>query len=513
MSKKQKLTNSQRDGVQYRRAKTWQIALSQMYGAAQMCFYMLMTYATYIGNQNFGILVAVTGVIMTVSRLFDGVTDPICAYIIERFNSKRGKIRIFLMLGWLVMALATTAMCNWGAGHLSGVAGTIFFIVCYLVYIIGYTLAGVSAAIIGNVMTDDPSQRPVLSVWSTVYSYLTPTAISVVSMLMLLPKYNSQISTPFLAEFNILVVLLALVFYVLACIGVSPYDKPENFAGISSKKKTGEGDSGKPGLRDMLALIKENKELQRYMMAACSDKLAQTIGGASVVTTMLYGILIGNMSISSVISAIAMLPSIIFAIIGARLAGKHGNKKVVVDWTWVCIGVNVLYSLFLLFSDTTKITVSILPTILFFLFTLGNGAVKMVVSTATNALRMDIVDYELYRTGKYLPATVSATYSFVDKLISSFGSTIATLLIGLIGYTTVAPQAGDPLTTGVRVMTVLLFCGFPILGWLCTIVAMRKSELSKEKMVEVQKAIHSEKNTAEVELEAAEEAAVESVEK
>lgn len=494
MSKKQKLTNSQRDGVQYRRAKTWQIALSQMYSAAQMCFYVLMTYATYIGNANFGIIVAATGVIMTVARLFDGITDPICAYIVERFNSRRGKIRIFMILGWAVMALSTTAMCNWGAGHLTGVGGTIFFIVCYLLYIIGYTLAGVSAAIIGNVMTNDPSQRPVLSVWSTIYSYVTPTAMSMVSMLMILPKYNGQIVTGFLAELNIIVVLLALVFYVLACIGVTPYDKPENFAGISSKKKTGEGDSEKPSFRDMLNLIRKNKELQRYMVAACSDKLAQTIGGASVVSTMLFGIMIGNMSISATLSAVAMFPSIIFAIIGARLAGKKGNKKIVVQWTWVCMALNLIFALFLLFADTTRITVAMIPTALFMLFMLANSSAKMVVSTATNAMRMDIVDYEMYRTGKYLPATVSATYSFVDKLISSFGSTIATLLIGLIGYTAVAPQQGDPLTTGVKVMTALLYCGFPILGWICTVIAMRKSELSREKMVEVQKTIHGGKN-------------------
>lgn len=100
MSKNQKVSRSEQDGVQYRRAKTWQIALSQLTGAAQMCFYMLMTYATYIGNSNFGILVGVTGVIITASRIFDGVTDPLCAFIIERFDSKFGKIRVFLLAGW-----------------------------------------------------------------------------------------------------------------------------------------------------------------------------------------------------------------------------------------------------------------------------------------------------------------------------------------------------------------------------------------------------------------------------
>ena len=96
---KNKVTAAQADGVNYNRAKTWQIALAMMTGAGQMTFYMLMTSATYIGNANFGILVAVTGIIITASRLFDGITDPIVAYVIERFNSKYGKIRIFMMLG------------------------------------------------------------------------------------------------------------------------------------------------------------------------------------------------------------------------------------------------------------------------------------------------------------------------------------------------------------------------------------------------------------------------------
>ena len=484
MAKKEKLTTSQIDGVQYKRAKMWQIALSQLTGAGQMCFYMLMTYATYIGNVNYGILVAITGVIITASRIFDGITDPLCALIIERFNSKFGKIRIFMLLGWGVMALATSMMCNFAPGKLTGIGGLIFFIMCYMIYIIGYTLVSVSTSITGNVMTNDPKQRPTISVFSTIYSYVAPMILSIISMVMILPRFNNQIATPFLATYNIVVVILSLVFYLLASIGIAPYDKPENFEGVSTK-----GKDEKPGIKEMWALIKDNKELQRYMIAAVSDKLAQTIAGVSVVNTLLLGVMIGNMSISTIISTAAMLPGIIFAIIGARLAGKHGNKKVMVDWTWACIILNVLYAAFLLFGDTTQITKAIIPTALFFIFTFGNNAVKMVVSTATNALRMDVVDHELYRSGRFLPASVSATYSFVDKLVSSLGPTIATAMIIFIGYTDTVPQQGDPLTFGVKIMTVILLIGFPILGWVCTLLAMKKSELSKEKMVEIQKAI------------------------
>lgn len=490
MSKKQ--TVSQQDGVQYRRAKSWHIALSQLYNATGMTFYALMTYATYIGNSNFGILVGVTGIIITVSRVFDSITDPVCAFIIERFDSKFGKVRFFMVLGVATMALATSAMCNWGAGHFDGIGGLLFFVICYMIYIIGYTLHGVSTNMVGNIMTNDPKQRPSISVWGTIYSYLTPMIIMTVSMMMILPKHDNLIETPFLAEYNIYVMVISLVLCLLSCIGITPYDKPENFEGL----KVGKSADEKPSFKDMWALIKENKELQNYMVAACSDKLAQTIGSASVISTMLFGILIGNMSISSVLSAVAMLPSILFAIVGAMLAGKYGNKKVMVDWTWVCIGLNVVFGAYLLFGNTTQITVAALPTVIFMVLNLGNYAIKMVVSTATNALRMDIVDYEMYRTGRYMPATVSATYSFVDKLISSFGATIATFAIGIIGYTSTTPQQGDPLTWGVRIMTVLLYCGFPILGWLCTVAIMKRSELSREKMVEVQKSIAEKKAAA-----------------
>ncbi|EET61913.1 hypothetical protein BRYFOR_06105 [Marvinbryantia formatexigens DSM 14469] len=492
MEKKKKISRSEQDGIQYRRAKNWQIAISQLCTAAPMCFYFLMTYATYIGNSNFGILVGVTGLVMTVSRLFDGITDPICAYLIERVNTRHGKIRIFMLAGWAVMSLATTAMCNWGAGHLYGTSGLIFFVVCYLLYIVGYTLTGVSTNLLGPVITNDPEQRPIVGVWSTVYGYFVPMIMSMIAMVVLLPRFNNEIGTPFLSVLNLVCVGVSLVLFLISCIGVSAFDKPENFRGIVGKDKKEE----KPSMRDMLNVIKDNKELQRYIIAGSSDKLAQTIGGASVVSTMLFGIMIGNMSISTIISAVAMIPSLLFVVIGARLAGKRGNMKTVVEWTWVCIIWNVIFSVFLLLSDTTSITVSILPTAIFLIMMLGNNATKMVVSTATAAMRMDVIDYELYRSGKYMPATISAAYSFIDKVISALGASVATFLIGFIGYTITAPQQGDPLTTGVRLMTVLLYCGFPILGWICTILAMRKSRLTREQMVVIQKNIEEKKKAA-----------------
>lgn len=494
--------------VTYRRAKTWHIALSQMTGIMQMAFYVLLGYAAYIGNLGFAITTALVGVLITLSRVFDSVTDPIIALMIEKFHSKHGKMRFFLIIGWVFMAGATTLMCNvlggrftFGANEaVSNPIGVLLFSLCFIVFYIGYTFTSCTANMTGNILTNDPKQRPTLGVWGTVYSYLSPMIVAAVITTVFLPKYgvpftleNGAVDYSWTVEVfqwgNLIVIGVSFLALVLTCIGLTPYDKPENFVGLK-KNST-------PTMKEMFGLLKENKELGRYIVAASSDKLAQTVGSQTVIATLLYSVLLGSMVGSYIVSLIAMLPSIAFAIIGAKMAGRQGNKKIMVRWTWICIFWNVAFSLFLLFVPAKSASGFGIALILFFLLMLGNNAVKMVVSTATNAMRMDVVDYELYRSGNYLPATVSAVYSFVDKMVSALAPMLATFLIGFVGYTgSKIPMASDELTLGIRIITVALFCGMPIIGWICTLFAMKKFSLTKERMEEIQIEIAAKKAEA-----------------
>ena len=126
------------------------------------------------------------------------------------------------------------------------------------------------------------------------------------------------------------------------------------------------------------------------------------------------------------------------------------------------------------------------------------GTLSAADENTYNAMMADIIDYELDRSGKFIPAAVTGTYSFIDKLVSSFSAAIATGLVALIGYTSTMPQPSDSSTPAIFWMTMSLYFGLPLIGWVCTLCAMRKTPLSKEKMEEVQKSIQ-EKKQAEVE--------------
>ena len=102
MAKKQKLSQSEIDGVQYRRAKLWQIILIACNAFVGMSVYSLIGLASYTASLGFGIATAVVGVILTWTRIIDGITDPLLAFVYDRVNTRFGTIRILLITGYII---------------------------------------------------------------------------------------------------------------------------------------------------------------------------------------------------------------------------------------------------------------------------------------------------------------------------------------------------------------------------------------------------------------------------
>ena len=485
---KDKRTMSEIDGVQYRRVPTWQIAFAQLQGGSAMAFYVLMGMMTYLGSEGYGIATAVVGVLLTGSRIFDGIIDPFLAVWIDKLNTKHGKLRFLLGLGFVIRAIAVLLLFNVFS---NGKFGIVVFLILYLVNIVGNSIYDIAGNMIGAVITNDPKQRPTVSVWSTVYNYMFPMTFTVVSTMLILPKFNNEYTVAYLSTISVLYIAIAAVLTLVSFIGLTPVDKPENFEGI-----TASSDEDEVSMKDMWKFLKENKEFRMYLISGVSDKLAQNVNSQSIITTMLFGILIGNIQFGTMLTIISMVPSMIFAVFGAKYAGKHGSKKAMVTWTWACIIIAAISIVFCAVIDMSLISSNTVFMVIFFvLLLLGNGS-KMCVTTAGSAMRADVVDYELDRAGKYLPGIVTATYNFVDQLVSSFGATIATVCVALIGYTTTMPQPTDAATPAIKVMSLALYFGLPILGWICTIVAMKGYTLTKEEMVNVQKRIAKKKDAA-----------------
>ena len=476
------------NGVAYRKAKLWQIILVAFNAFNGMAVYFLIGLAIYSASIGYGIATVVVGGLLTFTRIFDAITDPLLAFVYDRVNTRWGKVRPLMLLGWLIQTIGLLCMFNFfsSKGH-----GIPVFLLFYLIYVIGYTIVNMTAQTLPALMTNDPKQRPTVGVWQTVLNYLTPMVLNIVVYTKLMPAFGGSFNQTFLNITTWLGVAISFIDVVLVCIGLSEYDKPENFKGIKNERLK---------VRDMVDVLKRNKPLQSYILSAASDKIAQQASSASIVGTMLNGILIGDMGLATTLSMIGMLPSILFAAYGARYAGKHGHKESIVTWTRNCIIANLVMILFFVVTNTTAGTQSIskmgVTMIVFVALTFVVNGFAMCVTTANTGFMADIIDYELDRSGKYIPAVISGTYSLVDKIVSSFSAAIATGCVALIGYTSTMPQPTDAATPGVFWMTMFLRYGLAILGWICTLIAMRYCNLTKGEMVNVQKRIADKKAAA-----------------
>ena len=247
---------------------------------------------------------------------------------------------------------------------------------------------------------------------------------------------------------------------------------------------------------EYVQIIKENKPMQRLMVAGAGCKLALSIATNTTVLCMLYGCMMGNYDgLYLPMMVLGYVFSVPFFLLTVRTSQKKGQKASLMRYVSVAlvcyVGVLVLL---MLWGKGDGFTLSImgenglalnLYTVLFILlFGVGYGAYY---ATADMPIPMvaDCSDYETYQSGKYIPGIMGTLFSLVDKLVSSLSATVVGIAVTFIGLNTL-PTQYDPYTPGMNVVVIVLFCAIPMVAWAATLIAMKGYSLTGEKMKEIQ---------------------------
>lgn len=474
----------------FNRAKLWQMALYPIGNVGQNAFMFVMMLVSFYAAGIVGLGTVVASIIITGSRVFDSITDPIIGVVIDKTNGKLGKVRPFFILGYLLMASSVLVMFFTAHTVPEGMR-MIYFIFLYVFYIIGYTFVGVANSAGLAVLTNDPAQRPVIGGFQVVYSTTFFTLGSIYLSKVLAPKYQGFSNPGLFQEFAITAAVFAGVAYTLATIAIWSKDRIENF---------GDGSAQNISFKDMWPILKGNRPLQMFVLAATTDKLSLQIAGNQVVNLMLFGIIIGNYGFFGTLSGIALIPNILVILFGIRYAAKFGTKKGFVMATWACIISFSAMFLLLWLGDPKQIGSGSLNfmTVAFVALFLIGGGVRYLSSGLVMPMIPDIIDYETYRTGRFAPGIVSTTYSFVDKMVSSLAQTVVGLMMAMIGFKAAFPDLNTPYSESIFWVTMLLYIGFLMLAWIASLVAMKFYILDKEKMVEIQDVLRARREEAKV---------------
>lgn len=465
------------------RAKIWQIGGFALNNTATNMWMFFMNFIAYYMTGFVGVGVVVASTFITAMRIWDGVTDPFIGFMVDRTDGRFGKNRPFMLIGNLILAAASFIMLH--VTHvLPTAARFLFFLIVYMIYIIGYTFQCVVTKSAQSCLTNDPRQRPLFMVFDGTYNAILFAAMPILFSGVLVPKYGG-----FTAEFfHESWLIVAPISFLCTCISVfciAPKDRKEYF---------GTGDPVKIKFRDYWDVLKHNRAIQMLVVSASTDKLALITQSNATVGVLIYAIICGNYALNGVVAGYATIPTFLFLLFGAGyIATRLGQRKAMLFGTIGGLASCILSVLLFYAGDPTTLSFpgmegfqgwtffTVIYMVLWFCMKGFTGISGNIVIPMT----ADCADYEVYRSGRYVPGLMGTLFSSVDKMISSLAATIVGLMCADIGFTEQLPEINTPFSPELKFVGVFCMYGLLIIGLICNLVAMKFYPLTKEKMEEI----------------------------
>lgn len=137
-----------------------------------------------------------------------------------------------------------------------------------------------------------------------------------------------------------------------------------------------------------------------------------------------------------------------------------------------------------LFGPDFKITINLYTVLFILFFGTGYGAYY---ATADMPIPMvaDCADYEIYRSGKFIPGIMGTLFSLVDKLVSSLSATVVSIALLFINVD-VLPTKKTPYVDGMNWVVIVLFCIVPMIAWALTLFSMKGYALDGKRIKTIQ---------------------------
>jgi GPH family glycoside/pentoside/hexuronide:cation symporter len=364
---------------------------------------MLFYLATIVGIPSWK-----AGVILLVSKLYDGFTDPLVGWLSDKHKSPSGRRRPFLLWGSLVCGLAM-ALIFTVPFHGDRPVVWLYVLLVNLIYTTGYSLYNVPHLAMATEMTGGFHERTVLQGWRIVAASVG-TAVATIgasTVLGLLGRRTGFGGRVVNSAHDYL--LLGVLFTVLTVAGMVIGWLGTRGARFTEPVRT------RSSWRAQIASFLAN----RAAMLIIGVKCAQLIGIASAGAAGIFMIVeilkrspgdLAAIQLPSLVVSVAITPVLAWL---SKFIGKKGGYMIgaiataasAFSWVWAQPS-DPLYFL-MLRGAVTGIAFS--------------ANVMFATSMLNDAMEMDGLRTGLRREGMY-----SALYSFVDK----FGFAVGPFLVG-----------------------------------------------------------------------------------
>ena len=421
--------------------------------------FMLDFYTQYIGIPG-----AIWSVIIIVTKVWDGVNDPIMGGIMDsvRIGRSGSKFKPWMSIAAIGLTV-TGALVFLPVPNAALWLKVTLCIVTYLLWDICYTLMNVPYGSLSAAITADPLERTSLSTWRSIGAAIG----GGISMLLPLLLYddNQNLNGDILIWVALAMGAVALVVYIL-CI-----------------KMTTERVVVPPERREKINYLKTLKGFitNRPLLALCLASFASIVFFMSSTQTAkwLFQIHFHNTDMITVCTIIAYLPMVFFIPFTSKIVAKFGKKYAVGMPFALSIVASVVMLCIPIPGNQTGMIIYIVGLML---IQSGGGMFNLITWAMVN----DCIDYQQLKTGMREEGSVYAMYSLFRKIAQGVSLSLPLLCMQAVGYNPQADPIGnqDP---GVPEAMVKMSIGLMLIGAVIMFVSfMLIYNLGKKEVADMQ---------------------------
>ena len=435
--------------------------------ASVLYWQTFMLYFTYFYTDIFVIPAAAAATLFLVSRVFDGVNDPVMGMIADRTKTRWGKFRPYLL--WLCVPFAFIGVLTFTTPDFGSTGKLIWAYITFNLIMILYTAINIPYTALLGVISPDSNERTTVSSIKFIFAFLAGTIVSF-TLLPMTKKLGAGNDPRGWQLSFIIYGIAAVIFFLIAFKNTRERVQPPKTQ-ISSIKK------------DLLELVTNRPWL---ILLATTITFILFVAVRSSVTVHYFKYVIGSKELSfpffgkriydfntitSLFNGVGQIASLIGALLVSLVAKKIGKKK-----TFII--------LFLIAITSTAGFYFMTAEQLGFIFVLQfTGSITGgPLSVLLWAMYADTADYAEWKNKRRATGLVFSASTMSQKMGWAIGAYIALMLMSQVGFIPNQAQTTESLKS-----LILLFSLIPAgLGIISLLILSLAYPLNEQHVEEIE---------------------------
>ncbi len=421
--------------------------------ASVLYWQTITAYLLYFYTDVFGVTAAAAGTMILISRIWDGINDPMMGIIADRTNTRWGKFRPYLL--WIAVPIAVVSVLTFTTPNLSPTGKLIYAYVTFNLMMMLYTAINIPYSSLLGVITPDPIERTSVSSYKYVFAYTSGTLVSAFALPLtqFFGKGNDARGWQLtMAVFGTAAVIFFFITFISTKERVTPPKAQKTSIGQDLKDLFSNGPWVLLLFTTLMMILFVATRISvtaHYFKYYVGDQQLTIFG-----KTYTYGFV----ALTSAFNAIGQWLAILGVIFTNFFAKKVGKKR-------------AFLTLFVTATICTAAFFILKPeqVIFMFVFQIIGSFSGGPLSPLIWAMYADAADYSEWRTGRRATGLVFSASTMSQKFGWAFGTFLAGQLLSLFGFQANVAQnpavlnglkslmSVIPATAGVLAIIVILF--------------------------------------------------------